>query len=579
MREQKWLKQAHKGLIRSVSGWRKVFLLKDPTTLEEYDVVFLHHVAKAYISVIKENFVGNKTCTITLGRDSRSTGEAIACVLASALQSENVSVTYLGIISSPQIMAYTEKYADGFICITASHNPPEYNGLKLGDSKGKVISSEGAEKIIQRYDSFIKDKSFELSSINVVENSMEKRKAKEVYAYKVCFAVFRNLIKSEKEQNIVQDYSSIVDIVSKRIKNSRRALGVVWDSNGGARSSSFDSTFLNKMGVVVHTMNTKYGEFSHEIIPEGNSLIPASNMLIELQKKRPNINWIMAVVCDCDGDRGNAVFTSKTGACCLSAQEMFILNLNIELAWQKYTHPFGKTAVVVNGPSTLRCNLLADAYGAKIFRTEVGEANVVRKGNILRKQGYDIPILGEASNGGTIIYPSKVRDPLCTALTLIKSFIWSEELYFPNNLPAILKGLPCGHSTATEHPKAKMFLSSYGDFYSRISLIIKTYNGYEKSFFSLFKKYGIEVRSIQWHNFSKTEVTYINDLSFSVTGGVALYFYSDIHKQCPCAFVWLRPSGTEPVLRVMADVLHPNAEVEGELIDLWRLVLNDVIQL
>ena len=123
--------------------------------------------------------------------------------------------------------------------------------------------------------------------------------------------------------------------------------------------------------------------------------------------------------------------------------------------------------MVINGPSSLRCEKIAELYNCRVFRCEVGEANVVNKGIELRNRGYSVPIIGEASNGGNIIYPSTVRDPLCSALSFIKALLFFEELNFSNEknlenisekLLALVQLLPEAASTEIEDPLAKFSL-------------------------------------------------------------------------------------------------------------------------
>lgn len=68
----------------------------------------------------------------------------------------------------------------------------------------------------------------------------------------------------------------------------------------------------------------------------------------------------------------------------------------------------------------MRTDEICAAFGACVFRAEVGEANVVNLAREKREEGYSVRILGEGSNGGNITYPSSVRDPLATIFAIIK---------------------------------------------------------------------------------------------------------------------------------------------------------------
>ena len=72
------------------------------------------------------------------------------------------------------------------------------------------------------------------------------------------------------------------------------------------------------------------------------------------------------------------------------AQEVFALSVLAELAYLNWSGTdTGKTAVAINGPTSMRIEEIAKTFGAEIFRAEVGEANVVNLASELRDKGYD----------------------------------------------------------------------------------------------------------------------------------------------------------------------------------------------
>jgi len=85
---------------------------------------------------------------IIVARDCRLTGEALKCAVAAGLSSVGCDVIDLGIASSPTAEFMAKRLnADGCIIVTASHNPPEWNALKVVDGKGVAVSHERGEKI------------------------------------------------------------------------------------------------------------------------------------------------------------------------------------------------------------------------------------------------------------------------------------------------------------------------------------------------------------------------------------------------------------------------------------------------
>ena len=79
-----------------------------------------------------------------------------------------------------------------------------------------------------------------------------------------------------------------------------------------------------------------------------------------------------------------------------------------------------KQAVIVNGPTSLRVNRICRCFDVTLFRAEVGESNVLSLAKQKMEQGYAVRFIGEGSNGGNITFPSTIRDPLATMMSLIK---------------------------------------------------------------------------------------------------------------------------------------------------------------
>ena len=153
-----------------------------------------------------------------------------------------------------------------------------------------------------------------------------------------------------------------------------------------------------------------------------------------LQKKGLH-DAVLGYMPDCDGDRGNIVYWDKNQkkSVILKAQEVFSLSVLSELLFSIYSKK-ENSCVCVNCPTSLRINEIAEKLNAKVFRSEVGEANVVNLAKEKRLQGFDARIFGEGSNGGTITYPSAVRDPINTIFAIIKLLsidelfkIWCEK--------------------------------------------------------------------------------------------------------------------------------------------------------
>ena len=81
------------------------------------------------------------TPVIAVGTDARPTGPAIADAMLRALLAHSVAVRYAGVIAAPEIMAYARDF-DGFVYISASHNPIGHNGIKFGFDDGGVLDRD-----------------------------------------------------------------------------------------------------------------------------------------------------------------------------------------------------------------------------------------------------------------------------------------------------------------------------------------------------------------------------------------------------------------------------------------------------
>lgn len=130
-------------LIKSISGIRGTIGGKSGDSLTPIDVV---KYSAAYGTWIKSTAKKNK---VVIGRDARPSGEMISKIVAASLQSVGLDVIDLGLSTTPTVeMAVEMEKADGGIIITASHNPVQWNALKLLNSKGEFLSDEDGKKIL-----------------------------------------------------------------------------------------------------------------------------------------------------------------------------------------------------------------------------------------------------------------------------------------------------------------------------------------------------------------------------------------------------------------------------------------------
>ncbi len=534
---------AYKTMIISASGWRKICALGSESfssTLSEVDQLITSLVTLSFIDVLQPQ-------KVLIARDTRPTGAHIAhCALTLFVQ-QNVEVEYVGISAAPEIMALSQQEKSShFFYISASHNPVGFNGFKFG-TQGAVLVSQEVHKIAERFHFMIHDPS-SVSLLSTVDY--------EKYCSDVTHIVSHS---SYSKQRALEAYRFLAlhtaqDVSTLKSTLQSEPLGIVGELNGSARSVSIDHSFLEELGVKVHMINHKPGMIVHGIEPEGKNLNECKEALEKLHAQDPS--FVLGYVPDNDGDRGNIVYYDEVNkeAVIVEPQKLFALLVFIETQHNAPTDT--PQAVIVNGPTSMMVDNLAQTYGFEVFRSEVGEANVVTLGAQKREQGYYVRIIGEGSNGGNITSPSCVRDPLNTLLSLIKLlrtpslFSLLTDTKEKPSLRLAFDSLPKRLSTEVTSPLAVITLSS--DDYPRLK------KRYEELFISSFETKKEELRTLFNIDNYRIEVTkgihlYTGEGHTHHSGGYKVVFV-DKDEQ-PTDFMWMRPSGTEALFRVIVDTL------------------------
>ncbi len=294
----------------------------------------------------------HKRGKIVIGRDSRTTGPTMLHAIISGLLSVGCDVVDLGIVSTPTVLlAVEESDATGGIAITASHNPAQWNAMKLVGSNGLFLFPENADKFIKSLDDEIE------------------------------YASWENQGKLFKDENAIERHiekiMSIPYIDFEKIKNKKYK--VVIDTVNGA-GGLISPQLLEKLGCEVIAINQEpNGIFAHT--PE-----PLNKNLSQLEEAVRLNNADVGFANDPDVDR--LAIVSEKGKC---IGEEFSL-----LLAENYVLSKKKGAIVTNLSSSMASDDLAEKYGVDIFRTKVGEINVGKMMKELKS-----PIGGEG-NGGII---------------------------------------------------------------------------------------------------------------------------------------------------------------------------------
>lgn len=333
-------------LIESFSGIRGI-----------YEQEFTLNIAKRYAQVFEKSLKKeNKNPKIIIGRDTRLSGKIIEKAIINSLSCETIDV---GMQTTPIIENAVRKFkAQGGIIITASHNEPEYNGLKLLDKTGAVLNAKFSGQLIKK----------------AQFHSIKKAEGNKRIFY--------------KKEEAVENYINLIKkIIGKDKLNFKDK--IIIDPNGGAGIAS--KQIFESFGINCIYINTKEAEFKRKIEPNQESL----NYLAPIIKKN---NAAFAVGFDCDADRAEIIL--KDGNLVSGNHLLALLTKNILSKSKNVKEP-----IVVNDATSYLVKEICDEYGVKFIEVEVGETNVVE--TMLKNKSR---IGGEGSNGGIILAPATCRD-------------------------------------------------------------------------------------------------------------------------------------------------------------------------
>ncbi len=560
----KGLREASATMIKGASGWRKVFALDNDE--ESFNPQISGEDTYLVALATQAFYQAQRPKEVIIGVDTRPTGPIIADIVVRRLLTLGTEVKYLFIAAAPEIMAYSAN--THFIYISASHNPVGYNGFKFGFNGG-VLSGIEAGEVLNRFNALIKNPEIvttlkrEIESLNLqlyrsVLDKIGEEKKRALSAY------------TELSLRTLADGDEI-DGALKAIKEGT-SLGIVGELNGSARSLSIDRNFFENLGLKTYFVNDKPGEIVHQIVPEGPALELCREILS--QKHKSDNAFRLGYVPDNDGDRGNIVYTDERDGetRILTVQHLFALVALIELTLSNKGSQ--KRAIVVNGPTSLMVDKIAARLGVTVFRCEVGEANLVTLAQQKRVEGWHVRLLGEGSNGGSITHPSRVRDPLNTLVALIK-LLSSEEIFFQitglrgeSSIARALETLPKRTITESFSPQGVMQVdtSAMGqlkEYYEELFL-----EQFEERKEELAKRFGIySFRGEQTEGTQLKRGLGAQHRTPPMLGGVKILF-QDVNGE-DTDFIWMRPSGTEPLFRVVADALGDDRERHDYLIE-WQ---------
>jgi phosphomannomutase len=339
-------------LIKSISGIRGTIGGKPSEGLTPIDAV---QFAAAYGTWL-QNQNSDKKLTVVIGRDARLSGEMISTLVTQTIVGLGINVIDLGLSTTPTVeVAVTYHKADGGIILTASHNPKQWNALKLLNAKGEFISGKDGENLMAIADKGV----FEFAEVDDLGKVTKDEEA-----------ITRH----------IQSILDLSDVDVNAIKNANFKVVVdAVNSTGGIAVPQL----LKALGVenTIELYCEPTGHFPHN--PE-----PLAEHLTELSARVVSEKAHVGITVDPDVDRLALVNEDGT----MFGEEYTLV------AVAEYILSLRKGATVSNLSSTRALRDITEEVGQNYFASAVGEVNVVEKMKAVNA------VIGGEGNGG-IIYP------------------------------------------------------------------------------------------------------------------------------------------------------------------------------
>ncbi|WP_294961368.1 phosphoglucosamine mutase [uncultured Flavobacterium sp.] len=338
-------------LIKSISGIRGTIGGKVGDNLTPVDAV---KFASAYGTFLKNNIAKDKL-TVVIGRDARISGPMIHNLVVNTLIGLGIDVIDLGLSTTPTVeVAVPLEKADGGIILTASHNPKQWNALKLLNAKGEFLSGADGAKILE----IAEAEAFDFSDVDSLGEVISNDAYMDIHIDEVL-----NLPLVDIEAVKEAKFKVVVDGVN---------------SSGGI----IIPKLLKLMGVeVVELYCEPNGHFPHNPEPLKEHLTDISELVV---KEKADFG----IVVDPDVDR--LAFISEDG-------EMFGEEYTL-VAVADYVLSKTPGNTVSNMSSSRALRDVTKAHGGSYEASAVGEVNVVE---LMKKNNA---VIGGEGNGG-IIYP------------------------------------------------------------------------------------------------------------------------------------------------------------------------------
>ncbi len=337
-------------LIKSISGIRGTIGGKTNENFTPIDIV---KFIAAYGGWLQKTQPA-KSLKVIIGRDARISGIMVSQLVCATLQGMGIDVIDLGLSTTPTVeMMVTHFNASGGVILTASHNPKEWNALKLLNQKGEFINENEGKFIIE----LAEKESFEFSTVDELGKYETFSEAIELHINKILELPYVDIQAIKNKQ-----FKVVIDAVN---------------STGGIAIPRL----LDKLGVSYSKLYCEpNGEFPHD--PE-----PLEKNLTEIAKKVKEVSADFGIVVDPDVDRLALINEDGT----MFGEEYTLV------AIADYLLPIIKSNTVSNLSSSRALKDVTEKHGFSYFASAVGEVNVVEKMKEVEAK------IGGEGNGGIIL--------------------------------------------------------------------------------------------------------------------------------------------------------------------------------
>ncbi len=410
---------------------------------------------------------------VLVGQDSRPSGLMLKKAVIAGLLATGCQPVEVGILPLPTILFLTRKMqARGAVVITASHNPSNWNGLKFISQDGLYLRSSEVEEFLDIFH----QGEFTYVPAERIKPALSEKEAGYLHLRRIFSQIKVNEIK-------------------------KRKFRLVADCANGAGATLLPR-FLQELGAEVRFINTEFsGKFAHQSEPTPENLKELGHEVRALQAD-------LGLAQDADADR--LALVDEQGQ---PLGEDATLTLSVDHVLSRKKGP-----IVVNLSSSMVIEDIARKYGVRVYRTKIGESNVVEK--MLETRA----VVGGEGNGGVI---------------------W-----------------PAVHPCRDSFTAAGLILEKLSSFPGSISQLMATYPRYYllKDKFDCPAELAFKVVTELRRRYQRENTSTLDGLKI-------------IWEE---AWVHLRPSNTEPIMRIIAEARSP--EKARELLERFKGEIEQILK-